>query len=346
MRAAWLALALAACGGTPKHAAPPAEPAKPPPTVSWDELSGAVHAVEVVGADDAAAAGIKAALQAEVGQPIDRRRLRGALDKISEAHHAADVIARGVQVDDGVKLVIELVPNPIVHALVAREDTKDVPTPGELVSAVGLPLDPQVLDRAVDRMRDRYQERGFVDADVKWTKTKTGDKVDVAIEVAPGRQITITGVELRGNKKLTRDALVKELAGELAPGTPWQQDHIEHAALAIADAYYNHGYINVSVKAEPPAGDKTPATFTIVEGDPFKIGTIVVTGVPAADKAKYLRVLAVKKGDMFSRKSVQAAMQRVEDTAKAAGLANASVTPLVTVDANKKTVEIVLEISH
>jgi outer membrane protein assembly factor BamA len=68
--------------------------------------------------------------------------------------------------------------------------------------------------------------------------------------------------------------------------------------------------------------------------------------VPAADKKKYAAALTVKKGDVFNRKAVMAAMQKVEDAAKAAGLANAGVTPIVSTDAKKKTVEIVLEISH
>jgi outer membrane protein assembly factor BamA len=345
VKRAWIVLA--ACGGTPRHVEPPpAEPPKPPPTVEWSELTGSIRAVEVAGADATAAKDIEATLAGEIGHNIDRRRLRAALDKISDAHHAGDVIARGVQLADGVKLVVELVPNPIVHQLVAHEAGKDVATPAELVAAVGLPLDPIALDHVADRLRERYQERGFIEADVKWTKQKAGDKVDVAIEITPGRQVTITGIELRGNAKVKKDDLIKQIAGDFAPKTPWQQERIEHAALAITDEYYNRGYINAVVKAEPPTGESTPAAFTIVEGDQYKIGSIVVTGVPAADKKKYAAALTVKKGDVFNRKAVMAAMQKVEDAAKAAGLANAGVTPIVSTDAKKKTVEIVLEISH
>jgi outer membrane protein assembly factor BamA len=340
-------LLLAACGGTPHPLpTPPPEPAKPPPTVEWSELTGSIRAVEVAGADANAAKEIQAALGGEIGKSIDRRRLRTALDKISDEHHSADLIARGVQLADGVKLVVELVPNPIVHALAVREAGKDVATPAELVAAVGLPLDPVGLDHVADRLRERYQERGFIEADVKWTKQKAGDKVDVAIDVAPGRQVTVTGIELRGNKRVKKDDLVKEIAGDFAPQTPWHQDKIERAVLAITDEYYNRGYINAVVTAEPPAGESTPAAFTIVEGDQYKIGSIVVTGVPAADKKKYAAALTVKKGDVFSRKAVMSAMQKVEDAAKAAGIANAGVNPIVSTDTKKKTVEIVLEISH
>jgi outer membrane protein assembly factor BamA len=339
-------LLLAACGGSPKHAPPPPEPAKTPPTVEWSELTGSIRAVEVTGANATAAKEIEGTLNGEIGKPIDRRRLRTTLDKISDEHHSADLIARGVQLDEGVKLVVEIVPNPIVHALVAHEGGKDVATPAELVAAVGLPLDSAALDHVADRLRDRYQERGFIEADVKWTKQKAGDKVDVTIEITPGRQVTITGIELRGNKKVKKDDLVKEIAGDFAPNTPWQQERIERAVLAITDQYYNRGYINAIVKAEPPAGDSGPAAFTIDEGDQYKIGSIVVTGVPAADKKKYAAALTVKKGDVFNRKAVMGAMQKVEDTAKAAGLANAAVTPVVSTDPKKKTVEIVLEISH
>ena len=351
-----LAIALVAalgCGGgaaeTPvaKPVAHPDVPAGPPPIIDWAKLVGPIKSVSVTTPDHTLAPRAKELLTGEVGKPIDRSRLRGVLSKILEISGVADVSASATQLPDGVELVVDVVPEPTLHALTAREvGGADIVTPGQLATAVGLPIDLALLDAVGRQLRDQYLERGFVDVSVDWKQTAAGKgQVDIAIEITPGKASTIASVEFKGNSHAKRDDLVKAINNDLVTGTPWNSDRVDRATLLLTSYYYDHGYVNVAVEGPKPAGGPSPAVFSITEGDQFKVGMLDVTGVSAADAKKYLALIGVKTKDVFSRSAIVAGVQKITEAVHAAGMPTGNVLPLTKVDTAKKTIDLTLEIS-
>ena len=337
---------LAACGSggsnVDRPTLPPvATPAGPATEVPWNQLEGAVKTVTVKSDDATEAAAAKQMLAAEVGKPLDRARLRDELGQVLGIKGVGDVSASAVQLADGIELVVTLVPARSLHALTAKElGGKDVPLPGLLSTAVGLPLDPSLLAKVVDQLRTEYLAKGYTDVQVAWKDTDVGtNQVDVSIEITPGKATTITTVEFKGNAHAKKTDLLKAMDGTVVASSPWNSELVERAMLAISSYYYDRGYINVAVDPPKPSGSSAPALFTITEGDQFRLGKLDVKGVPDADAKKYLAMVTLKKGDVFSRKSMQDGIIKIQNTAQT------QVEPVTNIDAKKKTIDVTLDLT-
>jgi outer membrane protein insertion porin family len=333
-----------ACGGPPKVVDQPVldkKPEPPPAPIEWPALAGSVKAIDVVAQDATLGARIKELLAAELGKPVDRRRLRGELAQVLALKGVADVTASGRQLDDGVALVIEITAQPALHALVAREvGGEAIPLPGQLAAAIGLPVDPGLVDALADQLRTQYLAKGYTDVAVAWKQSDVAtNQVDVTVEVTPGKASTITTVEFKGNAHAKKADLVKAIGDGVAASSPWNIDQVERASLLITAYYYDHGYVNVAVQTPKPSGTAGPAVFTITEGDQFRIGKLEITGVSAEDSKKYLALAGAKKGDVFSRTALATGIGKIQDASKLL------VTPLTTVDTKKKTIDLKLEVS-
>ncbi|HEY0254435.1 MAG TPA: POTRA domain-containing protein, partial [Kofleriaceae bacterium] len=211
----------------------------------------------------------------------------------------------------------------------------DIPLPGALASATGLPLDPQLLEKVVYELRDGYLAKGYTDVAVAYQQTEAAPKqVDIAITVTPGKASTVTAVAFKGNKKVAAAALDKTAA--IAKGSPYSDDAIDRAMLALQTYYYDHGFVNVIIMPPKPAGGPGPATFEITEGDQFRVGAVTLTGID--DAKKYLAMLPLKKGDVFSRAAIQTGIEKIQTALQK------RVEPVTHVDAAKHTIDLDLQV--
>ncbi|HUJ58881.1 MAG TPA: POTRA domain-containing protein [Kofleriaceae bacterium] len=347
-----LVVALAACGGAAAPIEPPPAapiehraPAGPPPAGDRHALIGPVRSIDLQTTDRALAAQARELVAREAGLPIERARLRRELDQLAALPGVGDVIARGVQLEDGIKLVIELVPPPVVHAIAARDHAGgDVALPGELATAVGLPLDRALLEAAAARLAARYRDRGYRDATVGWQTASAGAAVDVTYAIAEGDAYTIDGIELRGNTRVKRAELIKALGGMLPPGTPWVDDQVMHAVGRLVDYYNDHGFVMARIEPPKPTGQHAALVLAIDEGEQFRVGALAVTGV--ADPRPYVAALGVKSGELFDRSAMNAAMHRLEDVARAHGIARPEVQPQSLVDGGKHAIDVTFAIRN
>ncbi len=310
--------------------------------VAWTALSGPIRAVEVTGGDPALRAAARALVAPEVGATaIERGRLRDELTGVLGVRGVSEVSARATQRADGVVLTIALTAQPIVHALAAREGTGlPFAVSGVFGAATGLPLDPGLLGTMTEQLRDRYLARGYRAANAAWSASPAGaGRVDVMIDITPGTAVTIAGVTFAGNTHASRAELTKALDGTVAGATPWLDDRIERAKGLVLGYYYDHGYLQATVTIAPPTGDHANAAFAIVEGAQYRIGKLAVTGVSPADAKRYLEMLGVHKGDVFSRSALLAGSARIRDASKAK-----TINPLTNLDGTKHVVDLTLEI--
>jgi outer membrane protein assembly factor BamA len=345
-RAALLLQLAVACGGSPTQVASPlpedTKPAGPPPQVAWSELVGDVKEITVKSEDATQVAAIKQTLAPELGKPIDRKRLRGELASMLGTKSVADATASAVQLEDGVELIVTVTQQPALHALTAHEATgaggAELPLPSQLATATGLPLDPGLLDAVVTQLREQYLAKGFTDVRATWKQTPAGKQTDVAIEVTPGAASSITTIEMKGNAHAKKADLMKAIGTNLTEHSPWSAAAVDHAALALTAYYYDRGYLTVVITPPTPAGTSTPAVFSIIEGDQYRIGKLTVTNANAADAAKYIAFIGAKAGDVFNRSKLQAGILKIQESIKA------QVEPVTKLDPKKKTIEIELQL--
>ncbi|HEY1549242.1 MAG TPA: POTRA domain-containing protein, partial [Kofleriaceae bacterium] len=320
-RLAVLLAAVAACGGSP-----PVEPniplqkkPEPPPVVEWSKLVGPIKTIDVNTPDATLVAKIKDTFAPVIGKPIDRSTLRNSLTIATTLPNVADIDARATQLADGVAMTIDITPQPTLHGLVAREaGGSDLPLPGQLSSAIGLPVDPGLLDALGGQLVDTYLSNGYADASVTWKQTQAGSgSVDVAVEVTPGKPSTISTVDFKGNTHIKKADLLKALNDTFPANTPWTIGRVMHGQLVVETYYYDHGYINVAVEQPRPPGDIAPLIYTITEGDQFHVGKLEFINVQPAESKKFLGTLGFKTGDVFNRSAISAGIEKLNASLKA-----------------------------
>lgn len=354
MRALAVAIVLAGCGSSAKKPIgdPTGGPTKPPvaaDAVAWDKLEGPIQKVAIEAKDPKLRAELEKLFAGEVGQPLERARLRGRLDEAMRVRGIAELALRGIQIAGGIELVVVVTQQPKLHALTARDSAgKAIALTGmSNVPQAGAPLDVRAVTSFSIMLRDRYREEGYVGADASWGTRPAGpDAVDVIIEVAPGEQVIVAKLEIKGNT-IPSAELVAVAAKTLVIGQPLAYERVQRASLALTELYYDRGYPNVRIPTPAVSGPgKATVTFTIEEGDRFKLGTVTIKGADAKLAKRYLRLAAIKKGDVFNRSAIRDAAQRVRDAARQDGQQNAEVLPTTTVDTKAKTIGITLEISN
>lgn len=352
MRVFAIAIVLAACGTPAKKPIGETGPTKPPvaaDATSWDKLEGPIQKLTVDAKDPKLRTELEKVFNSELGQPLERARLRGRLDEAMRSRGVAELAVRGIQVAGGIELVVTVTQQPKLHALTARDSAgKAIALTGmSNVPQLGAPLDARAMTSFSIMLRDRYREQGYVIADASWgTRPVGADAVDVIIEVAPGEQVIVDKLEIKGNTVPSAD-LVAAATKALVIGQPLAYERVERATLALTELYYDRGYPNVRVPSPAVSGPgRATITFTIEEGDRFKLSGVTIKGADAKLAKRYLRLAAIKKGDVFSRNAIRDAANRVRDAARQDGQQNAEVLPTTTVDTKAKTIGITLEISN
>ena len=349
MRALVMA-ALIACGGGAAKPTPTAPTAKPAPAAApadavTSELTGAVKKVRVDGTSTSVRGSIEAAMQGATGKPIDTDQLRTALATVMATPGVADVTVKGVQLADGIELVVEVTMHPVLKKLTATETGGKTIGLGMQALPTGTVLEPKKVQALVASLRDRYVSSGYFDAEVTWRRVDTAGGVEVVIEAKPGEASAVASIAFKGNTFPSKD-LAAQLTKWVVVGQPVLEEKLAGAALTLEAYYWDRGHANVKVRAPKVTAGKIALVFEIDEGPKFRIGAVRMTGdPPAADHAKYLKVFGVKKGDVFSRTAIVDGRKRVVDALVAAGKTTADVTPLTMVDLPAKTIGLTLEVS-
>ncbi|NLF32959.1 MAG: outer membrane protein assembly factor BamA [Planctomycetes bacterium] len=201
-------------------------------------------------------------------------------------------------------------------------------------------LDEQQLQRDVTALETFYASEGFFDAqvasDVRFSVDKTG--ADVAFIIDEGPRYQVGDIRIAGNEVFTDAELIDRLgmtAGDNATAAARAGN-----LAALRDAYGRIGYINAAVDEElaylapdapAPAGVPQGAagpwvalSYTIREGEPYRLGEVTIRGNTRTKDRVVRRELTLFPGQWFDLTAVKESQRRLQNS----GLfANAEIVP-------------------
>ncbi|MBK5927575.1 outer membrane protein assembly factor BamA [Rhodobaculum claviforme] len=181
---------------------------------------------------------------------------------------------------------------------------------------------------------------------------RSGNRLDLVFEIREGATVEIERLSFVGNRAFTdrrlRRVLSTTQAGLLRTFVrtdTFLEGRVELDRALLQDFYLARGYIDfevLNVASEiSREGDAFFVTFTIREGQQYRVGNVSVSseiaGVEAADFEGYVRV---RPGVVFSPTVVEATIARMERQASDRGLRFARVDPRVTRNERNQTVDI------
>lgn len=167
-----------------------------------------------------------------------------------------------------------------------RVDPKEIKD--RLALAVGRPLDPGVVAKAVERADSLYEAKGYYLARIHADSTIAGDKISIAFSIEEGRRLAISGLRVNGNRNVPASDIAAVM--ESKPEGFWwfrkgEFDDSKYAAdlgERIPALYSSRGFIdfrilNDSLIIDREAG-KAIIDLTVNEGPRYTIGTFEVIG--------------------------------------------------------------------
>ncbi len=139
------------------------------------------------------------------------------------------------------------------------------------------------IDNDVERLREFYYGRGFLDYKIRAEKEFTSDqkRVHVIFVIEEGPAYRVADIVISGNTRFPTAQLRSKV--ELQPGAVYLKAQADRSARAIVQMYREQGYVDAEVRQTPKfvAKAEEPVVtveYGITEGKQFRIGRIEVTG--------------------------------------------------------------------
>ncbi|HSN90169.1 MAG TPA: outer membrane protein assembly factor BamA [Anaeromyxobacteraceae bacterium] len=301
---------------------------------------------------------IRAAISQKKGQPLDPRAVDRDIRAIMKLGFFDDVVVEEEGPPSAPVLVYRVVERPTVRE--ARIAGNDELSKDDLKDAVQVKpfsvLDPSAVRQDVERLQQKYVEKGFYLAEVTYEfEPQPDNQVDVVYQVVEKAKVEVKEIRFLGNEHVPAHeleaAMVTRKGGYLSGlrgGGTFREDAFQHDLQALQVAYLDRGYL--TVRMGTPTVALSPdrrflfLTIPITEGDRYRIGKVSFSG-QLLDREAQLRLVAqTRPRDMFSRAKLAQDLFALADVYKDLGHAYANVNPITDVHAEEKTVDITFEV--
>jgi len=158
-----------------------------------------------------------------------------------------------------------------------------------------------------EKVRHEYRKNGFLDARIDSTRVdvgKNGRDLTVTLFVTEGDRYEAGEISFDGNERFG-DATLAALV-TLRPGRTFNQEEYEETVGNLYSVYTEEGYIFANIVPERKVrdGNVVDLVFHVTEGNPARIGKVVITGNQRTKERTIRRELVATPGDLFKRSRI------------------------------------------
>src|SRR5438034_1480772 len=176
-------------------------------------------------------------------------------------------------------------------------------------------LDEVQLEQDLDKIREYYQDHGFIDVeikDVRKGRTEKGPMI-ITIVISEGPQYHVRNLTITGYQHTT-EAKVRTLL-KMKEGSVYSPKQLRDDAKAVADAYGSGGYVDLVITPEgTPAGTGLiDVHYTIEESVRSFVNRVNIQGNTRTKDKVIRREVLVAPGDVFNTVRVDTTKKRLEN---------------------------------
>jgi outer membrane protein insertion porin family len=280
--------------------------------------------IQIKGNKAISASTILSKIKTRVNQPYYSQVARDDIKRLYETGFFSDVSIDYEEVQDGIRVIINLSEKPIVEKVnfegmhVVRTDLLERKT---LKTKVGQYLDYNQLKEDVQTIKDEYLKRGYSDAgltsDVAINKD-TG-KASVTFKAVETKRIRIKRVYIKGNAHIKRGRIIKAMKTRQAKifhAGFFKEGELQDDLERIKILYNTQGFTDAAIdsKIEESGKGWIYIYITINEGNRYVVGSVNVTGnkdFSAEELTSHLREAA--KGKNYSELALQQDVYNLRD---------------------------------
>ena len=295
-----------------------------------------VRQIEINGAERVKPTRLRKEIKIKLNQAVDEQQLEEARQKIIEIYQGRGFTDVSVEfridpidekrgtarvvftVNEGAKGAVSQVRfegNEHVSAKVLRKQMK---TRGQtlihFMDKSGR-LDEIQLEQDLDKIREYYQNHGFIDVEVKNVRKDRTEKgpMIITIVIVEGPQYHVRKLSITGYQNTT-EARVRVLL-KMKEGSVYSPKQLRDDAKALADAYGSGGYVDLVITPEgTPAGTGLiDVHYNIEEGVRSFVNRVNIEGNTRTKDKVIRREVLVAPGDVFNTVRVDTTKKRLEN---------------------------------
>ncbi|HXO93028.1 MAG TPA: outer membrane protein assembly factor BamA, partial [Candidatus Acidoferrum sp.] len=176
-------------------------------------------------------------------------------------------------------------------------------------------LDEIQLEQDLDKIREYYQNHGFIDVEIKEVRKERTQKgpMIITIVIAEGPQYHVRKLSITGYQNTT-EAKIRALL-KMKEGSVYSPKQLRDDAKAVADAYGSGGYVDLEITPEgTPSGPALiDVHYNIEEGVRSFVNRVNIEGNTRTKDKVIRREVLVAPGDVFNTVRVDITKKRLEN---------------------------------
>jgi outer membrane protein insertion porin family len=294
-------------------------------------------------------------LPINIGDNLSSQRVREAVRALYDTGFFRDVELRR----DGNTLIVVVNERPTIESFELKGN-KDIKTEDLNKSlrnvglAQGKTFDRSVLEDVKSFLQDQYGARGKYAARIDTNVEEVpGNRVKIKIDIVEGKRAKIRQINIVGNHTFRE----KDILQSFELKTPnllsfyknddrYSRESLQGDLEKLRSFYMDRGYANFEVEstqvAIAPEKDDIFITVNVNEGEVFKVKEVKLAGTFVVPEVLLRRYLLVQAGDQFSRKTITATQELLQNRLGEDGFAFAKVDPVPTTLGDPKNKELSL----
>ena len=175
-------------------------------------------------------------------------------------------------------------------------------------------LDEHQLQEDLDKIREFYQNHGYIDAEVKDVRKERpdGGPITITIAINEGTQYHVGKIAVAGYKVSSEEKVRQFL--KMKEGSVYSPKQLHDDAKAVVDAYGHGGYIDANVIPENASGGpgRIDIHYKIEEGEREFVQRVNIAGNTRTKDKVLRREVVVNPGDVFDTARMDISKKRLE----------------------------------
>ncbi|MDP3296649.1 MAG: outer membrane protein assembly factor BamA [Thermodesulfovibrionia bacterium] len=229
-----------------------------------------------------------------------------------------DSVALTFQIDEGPKVKIKEIKIEGNKAISSKEIKKAMNTKERwlfsFITGSGI-YKKEEIKADIERIRELYHSKGYIYVVISESKvTLSPDKKNIYIEisVSEGEQYTVGDMSFKENTVFGSAELYKQV--KTAAGKIFNRTILRSDIDNILNLYMEKGYARADVDPQMEVNTEQKfvnITFSIAEGEIFKVGRIDIAGNQKTRDKVIRREMRLDEGDTFNSKLLRRSYQRI-----------------------------------
>jgi outer membrane protein insertion porin family len=300
---------------------------------------------------------IKLAVQSKEGDVFSLQLLQEDLKRVYQMGYFEDVQIESADRPQGKAITFVVKERPLIREIkvVGNKNIQTQDLQKEMGTRVNRILDYNQINKDVAKITRLYNDKGYYEAAATYeVGTREDEGATVAFRIEEKEISKVEGIRFQGNEAINDKQLKRIMETKEANWLSWitsagifKDDAFNRDLTKLGAYYYTEGYIEARV-GEPTITHEKGEIFIdipIEEGSRFAVGAVDVSGDLIEDKDVLVKELKTVSGDTFSSKTLNDDIVGLTNVYANKGYAFADVSPLTSIDAEKKEVNVAFDIA-